>query len=286
MAVAVTTKSSNTATSSTTVVVTKPVGLAVGDGMIAVVSSYSTFGASVAVDTPSGWVLVNTTATSMGSDNGSVSVFARTAASGDVAASNFTFTSTSTSVNMEAVILRATAVRTDVAILDVEDTDFTDNSADPTFTISATPTQITELYVIGVFGATNETYATASAPVINGTNPSWTEQYGGNMQVFTAPVTTTAEVTTADFTVSNSSGGTDWIFSFSSFRGQSSASTTPTFTTTTQVAFAPAGSAGAQTTPTFTETTNTAFAPTGKGTTGTAWVNESKPSTTWTNEEI
>jgi len=136
-----------------------------------------------------------------------------------------------------------------------------------------------------------------SSLVITGATASMSERWDGPSNpsagskefgaLFDGLITGGTNASNVAYTYGSDAGNDDTIRTsiFTMFPPQN-ASTTPTFTTTAQVAFAPAGSAGTQTTPTFVTTTNVAFAPTGKGTTGTAWVNENKPSTTWTNEEI
>jgi len=76
---------SNTANSGTTVVVTKPVGLAVGDVMIASAILGNTGG----IDLPSGFSIEETM---LVGGNRRISTGYKVATSGDVAASNFTFT--------------------------------------------------------------------------------------------------------------------------------------------------------------------------------------------------
>ena len=86
------------------------------------------------------------------------------------------------------------------------------------------------------------------------------------------------DITNISFTHGDDTGDDDTVRTSVYFiLPQQNASTTPTFTTTGNTAFAPTGQAGAQTTPVFIETTNEAFAPTGRATTQTNWAAELKP---------
>lgn len=100
MAIAVASSSSaGNNSASTSVVVTKPSGLAVGDLMIAKVL---VFDSSTAITTPSGWTLLTSRTTATFSK---ISCFYIVATSTEVAASNFTFSFTSAQSSI-AVIAR------------------------------------------------------------------------------------------------------------------------------------------------------------------------------------
>jgi len=284
MAVAVATTASNTITGNTSLTITKPTGLAVGDGLVAVIYSYSTVGGITTINTPAGWEATQDVANSAASDNHRVAAFVKVADSSDVAASNFTFTTTDT-VNIYGVILRTTGSRTD-DIYGVG-ASFSNDSAVSTSTytgLSVTPAQDTVLLVAAHAVAQNENWYDSTSPVISGTNPTWTKQFNSNVDVFTAPVATTTEITS--FSITNTgAGGSDTVGILFAIYGQQDASATLSLTSTTNTAITPAGSAGARTTVGLTTTTNTKLDPVGRASSPTKWTNEPDVTTTWTKEQ-
>jgi len=284
MAITVGNTQSNTTASGTSVAITKPTGLTVGDGLIAVIYSYHRFGGVTTINTPTGWEAMQDIDNSASADAQRVATFNKVATSDDVSATNFTFTTTG-GTSIGGAIMRTIGSRAD-DIYGVGGTFSNDDAQDSSsYTgLSITPAQDTVLLIAVHAVSSNESWFDSTNPVINGTNPTWTKQYNGNINVFTAPVEATAEITT--FSITNTGAGSaDTVGAISVIYGQRDASATLTLTQTANSAFAPAGSAGAQTALTLTETTNEAFAPTGKGTSPTRWVNEPKPDTDWINEQ-
>jgi len=276
MAIAVASLQENGVTSNTSLTITKPTGLSVGDALVATIYSYDTNGSSTTINTPTGWEATQNIENSAAADTQRMAVFVKIADSGDVAASNFTFTTANTN-NIYGAVMRVTGSRTD-DLYGVGDTFSLDDVTNPqSYTVSATPAQDEVLLIATHAIASNESWSSSSDPVINGTNPTWTNR--GTLstikfEIFTARMETAAAITSIEFTAGASSF--DTVGTLTAIYGQQDASTTLTLTETSQTAFAPAGQAGAQTSLTLTETTNEAFAPTGVGYQPTRWTTTTK----------
>lgn len=290
MAVVIESSQSASAAATNTVTVTKPTGLAVNDLLVAFVYAHDDTGGP-AIATPSGWTAGPGDADVMSaSDVHEYRILYKMADSGDVAASNFSFTAGSTVDYIDAAIIRVSGIRTDTQ-LGGSDTDTLDDTDNPTYTVSLAPAQNNILYC-AMFTSFSAPY-TATDVVLNGTNPTWTRYLNvshtvdatGSCQAFAAvDASPESSITSVDPTETGSDTGTDSDMGIIFFLGKNDASTTPTFVTTANNAFAPSGQAGAQTTPVFTETSHTAFNPDGTATTETTWTNESVETTNWTNE--
>lgn len=164
-------RSSNTANSSSSnsVVVTKPTGLAVGDFMIAPVSA-NISGASLTVATPTGW-------TSLGSSTNSdvyETCFWKTADSADVAASNFTFTctGTGTATVMQAGVACWSSANSTTPI----DQSITANNTASVAGITPTTAMGQFVMVLSGYNASGTTGSIAGYQITNN-NPTWTEVF-------------------------------------------------------------------------------------------------------------
>ena len=162
--------SASTGFTATSVVITKPASLAVGDLMIASLSASG--GSAITITTLSGWTLGPTSAGS----NCRAEIQYKIADSGDVAASNFTFTASSG--NIAGSILRVSGHNATTP-LENSDADFNNaaSSADVSFTTNLTPTfngsLLVEVFVEN--GGNDGGTTTTSGYSISGTNPTWTE---------------------------------------------------------------------------------------------------------------
>ena len=293
MAIVIESSQTATAGSTDTLTITKPTGLAVGDLMSVTLVNWVDSTART-WDTLAGWSVDDTvviTPGSVGSDKMAVTKLYKVADSGDVAASNFIFTTSGTAASLHGFLMRVSGTRTDTEF-GASDNEKLNDTNNPSYTVSLAPAQDNVLY-LAVFMSGGPNYL-ATDTTINGTNPTWTSQYTATVNndadlsvaVFTAiDASPESSVTTLTPTETGSSAATDSAGLLSFYLGQNGGNTTPTFTFTTNTAFAPSGQAGAQTTPVFTETTNEAFAPGGIGTSPTNWTNATKPSTTWTNTD-
>ena len=281
MAASITVESTATATvtSGTSIVVDKPTGLVENEALVAVVIAS---GASVpGINTPAGWEKMQDQPYSDTQDL-RIATFNKLATSGDVAASNFTFTTT-VSGRIEIVLLRVSSV----LVTDLYDAGGSDtgDGTDPTFNISVTASQNKCLYVMGVFGQISTNFADSTVPVINGTNPSWTKYQATHLDVYAASVDTTAAITTADFTFTNSFATTDWVFALSVINGREDTNAVVGFATVGNTGFAPGLRADTNLTiGDFPEFDNSAFNATATGTSPAQWSEPTRTDTTWTNE--
>lgn len=166
------------------VVITKPTGLAVGDLMIAIVGTEA--GADAPINTASGWDFF--AQQSFSSVDPYLSVQWKIATAGDVAASNFTFTSSNATARLGGAIMRVTGHHATPE--DVSNSTFTDgaNSATINFTgRTFNPTYNNTLLILftgGRLGGGNA--GSMSGYTISGTNPTWTEVYDGTIDSGTA----------------------------------------------------------------------------------------------------
>lgn len=159
--------SSVTGAGSTTAVFTKPTGLAVGDCILAII------GHAIAISAvPTGFSLVLTD-----SGHSKVSAYFKVADSSDVAASNFTFTFSSSSVRVGVMAAIQDSDTTDP--IGSSDSTVTDNDAfDP-----ITPTRAQSIYLVFSEGAAARTF---SGYEFGTDNPSWTELFDGRFDGTTA----------------------------------------------------------------------------------------------------
>lgn len=172
---AVTYQSSQTADGTTSVVVTKPTSLAVGDLMLGQVAARDNSGGSVSITPPSGWSVLTTE-----SDSGNgirFETYYKVATSGDVAASNFTWTATGAE-GMVGAISRFTNPSSTTPIDQSQDS--LGSGAGYTSLSGITPTKAAGTMVIFAFylattSGTTSTYAIAT------NNPTWTEAYDLNI---------------------------------------------------------------------------------------------------------
>jgi hypothetical protein len=200
-------QSIQSATGTTSVVITKPVDLAVGDTMLASIWVDNDGSNTVTATTPSGWDVVQTEI--QGSDASVLVLYRKTADSSDVAASDFTFASGggSASRHMIGHIIRLTAVGSVAGLVGAKTV-----VSGTTLTFSGfTPTKANSLFL--VFSGQSSgagTYNTTSVAMATN-NPSWTERVDSgyddttrdsSLAVFTA--TRTEATATGDFTVTYS----------------------------------------------------------------------------------
>ena len=158
----------------TTVVITKPTSLAVGDLMLAGIWGSNDGSNNIVLDTPSGWTLEESV--NISSNVSMLEVYSKIADSADVSASDFTFTSstsTSASRHMIGHILRftnyglkageASGQTTGSGIASLSFAGFTPSYPDTTLVFFSGIDSSTSQY-------TTSTYAIATS------NPTWTER--------------------------------------------------------------------------------------------------------------
>lgn len=165
-------QSSQTATSasSTTVVVTKPVSLAVGDLMLSIVGLLFGGGGVLPVP-PAGWSTLDSGA--LPSSNGNYGVFWKIADSTDVAATNFTFTRTP-SGTPDAMVANITRITGHNVSAPFDQYQTIGSSA----LSGITPTVSMGLFVMSFIGVnTTSTAGSVSGYTITNNNPTWTESF-------------------------------------------------------------------------------------------------------------
>ena len=211
MAISVASTASADFATSSSVTITKPTGLAENDLLIACLAGDAN------IDTAAGWTTVNETTA-----NGFTHIQYKIADSGDVAASNFTFTNSGSTNNIGGALLRITG-HAPTALFSGNGIDDYNNSAtafDFSFT-GFTPIANNSLLVAVVFAyqTTTDTDGGVSGYTINGTNPTWTEvadfgidDAGTDMHyaVAYAVQTTASEINTFDATYSDVDASTDY----------------------------------------------------------------------------
>ena len=150
-------------------VITKPTGLTAGDKMVAVISWFHTG----TINTPAGWAAPQT---DQDFNSASAKVFTKTADAGDVAASNFTFTSGTSAAYFGVLLAMANVGSLDVSNVGVvasgsaSSSGVTPNEQD--FFLAAVAHKST---------ATSSLSQTTADYAIATSNPSWTELFDSNV---------------------------------------------------------------------------------------------------------
>lgn len=156
--------------SGSSVVITKPSSLAVGDLMIAQI--LGTANSSPTVNTPTGWALIRSDTASDGTSAIRASSFWKVADSADVAASNFTFSGTVTAIAGAIARFTSTNLTSPVD----QNNGSTQTVVTALSTSGITPTKDTGTFLIFTYSSDNKNI-TVSGYAIATQNPSWTEAY-------------------------------------------------------------------------------------------------------------
>lgn len=283
---------STTTGSGSSIVITKPSGLAVGDLLV---SAILTFDAGArTIDTASGWTQSNTV-TRLGNTGLSDMVGkiqAKIADSSDVAASNFTFTLSGSAAYIAGGLLRVSGVRPTgfTGVTDADTYDDATGTATISFTSSTTPTVDGSLVVMLFSGFVNGGAGVGSIGSYT-TTPSltWTELFdygldsGAQDPIFGAAYAvqaTAAEITNYGATLSFSKRNHLGILS--TYYPTVDASGTNALLSVSPTFFNQNGVAGTTGTNALLEVSPTMFDQSGKATAPTQWTPNAKPSTTWT----
>lgn len=261
-------------------VITKPTSLAVGDTMLAGIYFSDDSSGSGGINTPSGWTLLNTTTTGTPAHE-VLAIFIKEADSSDVAASNFTFTrsGSDSAYHLIGHILRIT----DFGI-NAGSSSNSSVAGVTTLTLTGfTPSRANSLFVGFLANSAASTQLNTSIALTTN-NPSWTER---------------AETSQTD----TSRRSTLSVYTASRPEATATGDITATYATSVPSAHAYCVSLSPQVDGSITPTTYVnAYAinpniPFGSGvdaivenpTTATSrsktsWVGENKPTTTWTRE--
>jgi hypothetical protein len=292
-------ESTNTATSlaASSVVVTKPTGLSVGDLMVGGIIGGDIGGAQPTLTTPAGWTVVQKGDTSGGTYNIVTAVYWKIADSGDAAASNFTFAVSTGITSLHGSLSRVTGhiVATPISVSELQQVAISGDTS-LTFTTTLTPASPNSLagILIGASGnnftanATPSTSSYASTP-----SDTWVEAGdaglanasgdGNSLGMAFAEYVGLTEITAMSATISESANGDKSLIGFF-INGSYDQTGTNALLEVSPTQFSQAGVAGTNGTNALLEVSPTMFSQSGSATTPTVWTNETKPSTTWTNE--
>lgn len=269
---------SNTAAGSNSVIITKPVGLAVGDLMLAHISAHRNNGGTIALVQPGGWTLEeNTTDSAFYSD---MSVYSKIADAADVAAANFTFTSSGGSApSIGGHLIRFTNYG-----LKAGERSNSQNTAIATLTgTTFTPTLPNTTFVFFAATHCNAGVSTLNTYALATDNPTWTERselaintanYDSQISFATATRAQATATGTITLTKSNANASQDNMIVLA-LAPVVNGSITPGNTRAIAYNFAPVQSA---------RTNVRLDAPVVNASTPAIWNNEADASTVWVNE--
>jgi len=287
MAVPTTSVQTGTSTGTSSVVITKPVGLAVGDLMLGYILTYA--GGTITISTPSGWtsLLAYT-----GSTTRKFSVFSKVADSGDVAASNFTFSLSIVSSYTLGSIVACSGVASGSEIT-ASEIDSAASTSTPSLTGTSTPATTDSLVLMSFGGFDPNTGAITVGSYASTPSKTWTELVdlsvdSGAIDPFLAIASatsgSTSQITNYSATLSASKDSVQATLIV--VRPPLNASGTNSLLSVSPTHFSQSGSSGTTGTNELLEVSPETFDQSGKGTSPTQWVNEDKPTTTWINDTI
>jgi hypothetical protein len=259
-------------------VITKPVSLAVGDLMVAGLLINNDASGTTSMATPAGWTKYDEQF--FVSNESSVALFYKIADSADVAASNFTFASTNPSSGSYHIIGHLIRV-TGYGIV-AGGAKGTGGSASYNFT-GFTPTRANTLFVAFSGASSNASIPTLTSVALTTDNPTWTERaetsfndsvYDSGLAVYTA--TRTQSTATGNVSITGGGGVGEGGAIVISLSARVDGSITPT-TYVNAYAFSPYNTTTYADAIVDAPTTDTSFP--------TTWTNDTKPSTVWTNPD-
>lgn len=274
-------------TSATSITITKPSGLAEDDVLVAVIVEED----GGTPSTPSGWTLIHSQSTVSSMSDRVVAFFGKVADSSDVAASNFSFSTSSGTHVLSGVLLRVTDAAADTNTWVGDGGIAFNNNSSPSISISVTPANTNSALIAFIGAGSMDTATDISSPSISGTNPSWTElnqQVDGNIiyATYYADQPSASEITGINASFATRNSVTDDGRALVSIGNREDESGSNTLASTTSSAFAASGIAdGVANQDALVTTTSSAFSQNGSGNAPTQWTNESQASTTWTNQD-
>lgn len=264
-----------------TTTITKPTGLAVGDLMVAFING--TNGTSGSPSTvPSGFTLGRSQAYGFGTRN-NFSTYYKIAASGDVAASNFTWGNSVTGGgSIGGTLFRITGA---LANIDQSTSNDAGNTSSPAIG-PITPTYPNSLLLFGVAtDATSGSVAVGSYAIAT-SNPTWTEQVDTQTSTFAHAIASAIrpEITdTGNWTATISGGGTYYVgMQTMSIAAIVDQAISPTFVSAAYEVVAPTIQQGQTASPTVLGATLSVVSPAVKK--SATWTNQSENAGSWTNQ--
>lgn len=208
MSIVVQSSSSTAWASATSVVITKPSGLIVGDLLVAIIP-YQDGG--ITVSAPGGWTTI--TATTDG--NLGIAKFWKLATSTETAATNFTFTITGGTIQTAGGLLRIDGHSFGNPIWTSAGDGVVSNTPTPYFANTITPAVANSLLIMAVVCIQGQGNQSSYAVVTS--NPTWTEIFdfntasNGGMSFSLATATRSQTTATGNSSVSSTVGATaDW----------------------------------------------------------------------------
>ena len=278
----VTTSSANAAS----LTITKPTGLAVGDLLVAFITAIA--GGAFPIDTPAGWTM---TLYDSNSSTRKFGVFTKVADSSDVAAANFTFTTSGGASAMVGVLVRCSGVASGSEITASEfDETFTTSS--PSFTGASTPATTDSLVLMAMTGWDNGGLITVSG-YASTPSKTWTELADLNINqgtidpflaVASAQSGSLTQITAYSATLSATPDTCDGALII--IRPPTNATGTNALFSIAPAFFDENGRADTRGTNTLLEVSPTINTQNGRATSPTQWQNEDKPSTAWINDSL
>lgn len=285
--------SSNSAQAVSSLVVTKPSGVAVGDVLYAFVASQDASSATISI---SGWTAVTTQSSQL-----SFAVLRKIADSGDVSASNYTVNYVATVDIAVATLIAISGTASGQEIKD-QFFDYIDSTSSGVATLAgtATPNAGNESLIMTylITADNNLSAALTSSARTTSNSVTLTEQVdygfrdngtqdGCNVFVATGQYSGSSSFTQATFTISEdlTAGSNIAVGGVVIFNSAQSATGTNTLLNVTPTIFTNAGvTVGTTGTNTLLQTSPDFPTQSGTGTSPTTWTNESKNTSTWTNE--
>lgn len=276
----------------TTVVITKPTGLAVGDVLFAF-SFQQLAGATITVTPPAGWTVISNVATGRLGFQAHL-VCWKVADASDVAASNFTVFASNRSAVCGGILCRLTNI---VAGFEVEASEADTSDVPATtfsFTGSSSPRATNSLVIACLIGFDGSIASVATIGSYTSTPTlTWTEvadigwrdgaSDGGSISLAYANHTTTTQITAYGATFSLSMFSRDGILTL--LNGDVSTTGTNALHAVSPTQFNQNGVAGTTGTNALLSVAPTLPVQNGIGTDMPTWSNPDKPSTTWTNPD-
>lgn len=277
---------------STSLTVTKPTGLSVGDLMIAHCAGSNAADTTFDNHTLNNWTVLATDVSRSGSATHRATALWKVATAGDVAASDFTFNSDVDAESSCAAIYRFSGAAVEAGVLEPGGAADDDPSTTSTHTFVNT---LTPLYANSVLlllvSCVNNGGTTWSNYAITTSNPTWTEQYditntaaaGDGDTTMAGASATRPEITaTGNSTADTGASVTDSVGLIVAIYPQVDVTVSPAVISITSSVQAPAVAAGATVSPSVISIISSVQAPT-VAVSNSKWINVDKNTVSVTN---
>jgi hypothetical protein len=267
------------------ITITKPTGLAIGDLMLALVFISDTAGNSRTISDEAGWTTVDSRITTISA----FKAFWKIADSGDVAASNFTFDLSGNADSCRGIIFRITGHSASAPIANSYFNTYIATTANPTWNPTFSPKSSDSLLVMSILCTSlTNTPQTIGGYTVSGSNPTWTEQYENTestdyiLGVATATGNSASDIISVSATMAFSCTG--HTLGFLSIPSETPIAATPASIALRAQPSAPTVAAAVNITPVSIALRAQPSAAFPYIPRTSNWQNESKPSTNWEND--